>query len=122
MCAAFDRRLLNIHPSLLPSFPGTNAVAQALAHGVKVTGATVHFVTAELDAGPIVLQAAVPVLDADDEESLATRVLAAEHRLYPEAVRRLLLERWRVDGRRVIFNPPAPGAADRTCGTLDGRD
>ena len=83
---AFPNRILNIHPSLLPSFPGLDAQRQALEHGVRVTGATVHLVTAELDAGPIVLQAAVPVLEDDTVETLSARVLVEEHRLYPEAI------------------------------------
>jgi len=91
-------RMLNIHPSLLPSFPGLATHRQALAAGVKVHGATVHFVTAELDHGPIVEQAAVPVLPNDDEHSLADRVLAQEHIIYPKAVR------WFVEGRLSIEN------------------
>ena len=79
--------MLNIHPSLLPAFPGDDAQRQALDHGVKVSGATVHFVTPELDAGPIVAQRAVPVLDDDTAETLAARILAVEHEIYPEAVR-----------------------------------
>ena len=84
-CDAFPRRVLNIHPSLLPAFPGVHAPRQALAHGVKVSGATVHLVTPELDAGPIVAQAAVPVLDDDTEERLAERILGVEHAIYPAA-------------------------------------
>jgi phosphoribosylglycinamide formyltransferase-1 len=102
-CAAFPNAILNIHPSLLPAFPGVDAQRQALDHGVKVTGATVHLVTPELDAGPIVGQAAVPVEDGDTAETLGARILVAEHQLYPEAVRRILTSTWRVDGRRVIF-------------------
>jgi len=89
----FPRRILNIHPSLLPSFPGLHTHARALAAGVKVHGATVHVVTPALDAGPIVVQAAVPVLPGDDESRLAERVLALEHRIYPEAVRWFAEER-----------------------------
>ena len=92
----YDGRLLNIHPSLLPAFPGLHTHRQALAAGVRVHGATVHFVTAALDCGPIVVQAAVPVLPDDDEHRLAARVLAQEHRIYPQAVR------WFVDGRLAI--------------------
>ncbi len=99
---AFPRRILNVHPSLLPSFPGLDAQRQAVEHGVRVSGATVHFVTAELDGGPIILQTAVPLLDRDDADSLATRILAEEHRLYPEAIRIVLDGRWRIDGRRVV--------------------
>jgi len=100
---AFPNAILNVHPSLLPSFPGLDAQHQAWAHGVKVSGATVHFVTAELDAGPIVLQAAVPVLDDDTVETLSARILLEEHRLYPAAIAKVLAGGWRVDGRRVIW-------------------
>jgi phosphoribosylglycinamide formyltransferase 1 len=100
---AFAGRILNIHPALLPAFPGLDAQRQALQHGVKVTGPTVHFVDANLDAGPIVLQAAVPVLDHDTEASLAARILVEEHRIYPEAIQRILDGRWHLDGRRVVF-------------------
>jgi phosphoribosylglycinamide formyltransferase-1 len=100
--ASFPNRILNIHPSLLPSFPGLDAQRQALAHGVRVTGATVHLVNAELDAGPIVLQAAVPVLDSDTVETLSARVLVEEHRLYPEAIRLVLEGGWSVVGRRLV--------------------
>jgi phosphoribosylglycinamide formyltransferase-1 len=99
---AFPDRILNIHPSLLPSFPGLDAQAQALAHGVRVSGATVHFVTAGLDDGPIVLQAAVPVADDDTPETLAARTLVAEHRLYPAAIARVLEGGWRIEGRRFL--------------------
>lgn len=99
---AFEGRILNIHPALLPSFPGLHAQRQALEHGVKVAGATVHFVDAQLDAGPIVAQAAVPVLDGDTEVELSARILAEEHRLYPEAIGRILDGGWLIDGRRVI--------------------
>ena len=97
----FEGRLLNIHPSLLPAFPGLHAQRQALEHGVKVTGATVHFVDEGTDTGPIVLQAAVPVLPGDTEEALSRRVLAEEHRIYPEAVRLFAQGRLAADGRRV---------------------
>ena len=99
---AFPHRILNIHPSLLPSFRGLDAQRQALEHGVRVTGATVHLVTADLDAGPIVLQAAVPVLDGDTVETLAARILVEEHRIYPEAVGIVLDGNWRVEGRRFV--------------------
>jgi phosphoribosylglycinamide formyltransferase-1 len=102
---AHRQRMLNIHPSLLPAFPGLHAQRQALAHGVRVSGCTVHFVDEGLDDGAIVVQRAVPVLDGDDEASLAARILEQEHQAYPEALRRLLTERWRVDGRRVVFGP-----------------
>lgn len=100
--AAFRNRILNIHPSLLPSFPGMEAQRQALEHGVKFTGCTVHFVDENLDAGPVVLQAAVPVLDADTPETLSARILAEEHRIYSEAVRIVLEGRYRMEGRRVL--------------------
>jgi phosphoribosylglycinamide formyltransferase-1 len=102
-CEAFPSAVLNIHPSLLPAFAGTEAQRQAVLHGVKVSGATVHLVTPELDAGPIVAQRAVPVLDDDTPETLAARVLAVEHEIYPEAVERILWEPWQVVGRRVVF-------------------
>lgn len=97
---AFPQAILNIHPSLLPAFPGVDAQAQAIAHGVKVSGATVHFVTGELDAGPIILQSAVRVEDGDTPASLSARILDVEHRLYPEAVRKVLAGGWRIEGRR----------------------
>jgi phosphoribosylglycinamide formyltransferase 1 len=104
---AFPNRILNIHPSLLPSFPGLHAQRQALEHGVRVSGATVHLVDGSLDAGPIVLQAAVPVLDDDTVERLSERILVEEHRIYPEAIRILLDGRWTVSGRRVVTTPRA---------------
>ena len=100
--AAFPNAILNVHPSLLPAFPGLDAQRQAWAHGVKVSGATVHFVTAELDGGPIVMQAAVPVEDGDTADSLAARILVEEHRIYPAAIARVLAGGWRIDGRRVV--------------------
>jgi len=102
MLDAFPQRILNIHPSLLPAFPGVDAQRQALDHGVQVTGATVHLVTSELDGGPIVLQASVPVLANDTVETLSARVLVAEHRIYPEAIRIVLEGRWTVAGRRFV--------------------
>lgn len=99
---AFPNAILNIHPSLLPAFPGVNAQQQALAHGVKVSGATVHLVTSELDGGPIVAQASVPVRDDDSVESLSARILIEEHRLYPEAVRIVLDGGWGIEGRRFV--------------------
>jgi phosphoribosylglycinamide formyltransferase-1 len=102
---AFPHAVLNIHPSLLPAFPGVDAQHQALAHGVKITGVTVHLVTPELDAGPIILQAAVPVLEGDTDEDLSARILVEEHRLYPEALRILLAGGWRVEGRRFLAGP-----------------
>jgi phosphoribosylglycinamide formyltransferase-1 len=97
---AFPDRILNIHPSLLPAFPGVDAQAQALAYGVKVAGATVHFVTGELDGGPIVRQSAIAVRDDDTAETLAARILEEEHRIYPEAVALVLGGGWTIDGRR----------------------
>jgi phosphoribosylglycinamide formyltransferase-1 len=99
---AFRDRILNIHPSLLPSFPGLDAQHQALVHGVKVSCCTVHFVDEHLDAGPIVLQSAVPVLDGDTADTLSARILEQEHRIYPEAIRIVLSGRYRIDGRRFI--------------------
>jgi phosphoribosylglycinamide formyltransferase-1 len=101
-CRAFPLRALNIHPSLLPAFPGLDAQQQALQHGAKISGCTVHFVDEQLDAGPIILQAAVPVLDDDTEQTLAARILGEEHRIYSEAIGIILSGRWRVEGRRVI--------------------
>jgi phosphoribosylglycinamide formyltransferase-1 len=101
--AAFPDRILNIHPSLLPAFPGLDAQRQAFDHGVKVTGATVHIVNADLDAGPIVLQAPVPVLPGDTVASLAKRILEAEHRIYPQAVQLMLDGGWEIEGRRLVF-------------------
>jgi phosphoribosylglycinamide formyltransferase-1 len=98
---AFPDAIQNVHPSRLPAFPGVNAQAQALGHGVRISGATVHFVTGELDAGPIVLQAAVPVLDSDTPETLSQRILVEEHRIYPQAVQVVLDGGWRIDGRRL---------------------
>jgi phosphoribosylglycinamide formyltransferase-1 len=98
---AFPNAILNVHPSLLPAFPGVDAQRQALEHGVKVSGATVHLVTGELDGGPIVLQSAVPVRDDDTVGLLSARILIEEHRIYSEAVRLILGGRWRVEGRRV---------------------
>jgi phosphoribosylglycinamide formyltransferase-1 len=99
---AFAGRILNIHPALLPSFPGLDAPRQAVEHGVKVSGATVHFVDENLDAGPIVVQEAVPVLDTDDADALAHRILEVEHQIYPRAVAIVLGGRYRSVGRRVI--------------------
>ena len=104
--ARWPLRILNVHPSLLPSFPGLEAQAQALDYGVRLTGATVHFVDAGTDSGPIVAQAAVPVHPGDDSEALAARILPVEHTLYVAAVRRVLEGGWRISGRTVVF----PGA------------
>ncbi len=99
---AFPNAILNIHPSLLPSFPGLHGQRQALQHGVRYSGATVHMVTTELDAGPIVLQAVVPVHDDDTEDQLSARILVEEHRIYPEAIARVLAGGWRIEGRRFV--------------------
>jgi phosphoribosylglycinamide formyltransferase-1 len=103
--AAFRNRILNIHPSLLPAFPGLEAQRQALEHGAKFSGCTVHFVDEALDAGPIVLQAVVPIEDADTPETLAERILREEHRVYTEAVRIVLAGGYRIEGRRVLITP-----------------
>ncbi len=102
----FRHRILNIHPALLPAFPGLEAQKQALEWGVKFSGCTVHFVDENLDAGPIVLQSIVPVRDDDTEETLAARILREEHRLYPEAIRIVLSGKFRLDGRRVLLTEP----------------
>jgi phosphoribosylglycinamide formyltransferase 1 len=103
--AAFPGRILNIHPSLLPAFPGLESQRQALEHGAKFSGCTVHFVDENLDAGPIILQAAVPIRDSDTEATLSERVLQEEHRIYSEAVRIVLEGRYRIEGRRVLLSP-----------------
>ena len=103
---AFPQRVLNIHPSLLPAFPGLDAQKQALEHGVKISGCTVHLVDEFLDAGPIILQAAVPVLDQDTVESLSARILAEEHRIYAEAIQIMLSGNFRIEGRRVVEIAP----------------
>ena len=100
--AAFPERILNIHPSLLPAFPGLESQKQALEHGVKFAGCTVHFVDENLDAGPIILQAVVPVLDNDDELALSERILKEEHRIYSEAVKIVLEGKYHLAGRRVL--------------------
>ena len=99
---AFPNRVLNIHPSLLPAFPGLHGQDQAWRHGVKIAGATVHIVTSELDAGPIVLQAAIQVRDSDTAKTLSERILIEEHRIYPEAIGIVLAGGWRIDGRRFV--------------------
>lgn len=110
---AFPNAILNVHPSLLPAFPGVNAQRQALTHGVKVTGATVHLVTSELDGGPILLQAAVPVLDDDSEDTLSARILEEEHRLYPRAVRMMLEGNWLLHGRRSVARSVTATSSDQ---------
>jgi phosphoribosylglycinamide formyltransferase-1 len=121
---AFPMAIINIHPALLPAFPGLHAQRQAVAYGVRIAGATVHFVDEETDHGPIIIQAAVPVLPNDDEQSLGARILAEEHRIYPEAIQLLAEGRVRVVGRQVIVadverpsvtglaNPPVRAAAN----------
>ena len=108
--AAFPQRILNIHPSLLPSFPGLESQRQALEYGVKFAGCTVHFVDENLDAGPIILQAVVPGEDGDTEESLSARILKEEHRIYSEAVRIVLEGNYKIAGRRVVLAPRMKGA------------
>jgi phosphoribosylglycinamide formyltransferase-1 len=100
---AFPDQILNIHPSLLPAFPGLEAQRQALDYGVRVSGATVHLVTEELDGGPIILQAAVPVYEQDTVDSLSARILVEEHRIYPQAIGLFLHGGWRVEGRRFLL-------------------
>lgn len=109
--AAWPHRILNIHPSLLPAFPGLHPQRQALAAGVRVAGCTVHLVDAGLDSGPIVVQRAVPVEDGDDEAALAARILEQEHRAYAQALRRLLTESWEVDGKRLCFRASKPSSS-----------
>ncbi len=106
----FRHRILNIHPALLPAFPGLEAQKQALDWGVKFTGCTVHFVDEHLDAGPIVLQAVVPVRDDDTEDSLSARILAEEHRIYPEAIRIVLSGNFRIAARRVLLTRSTTGS------------
>ncbi len=103
VCGCFPRAILNIHPSLLPSFPGLDAQRQALDYGVAISGCTVHFVDDELDHGPIILQRAVPVLDRDDEISLSARILEQEHLAYPEAISRVLSQKYAIIGRRYLL-------------------
>ena len=107
---AFPGMIMNIHPALLPSFPGLHAQRQAVEHGVKISGVTVHLVDTNLDAGPIVMQAAVPVFDDDTEDALADRILAEEHRIYPEAIQRILDGGWVIEGRRIIVGQTTAGA------------
>lgn len=107
---AFPHAILNVHPSLLPAFPGTDAQRQAVEYGVKIAGCTVHFVTEGLDEGPIVLQATVPVLPDDTRDLLAARILVEEHRLYPAAIARVLAGGWRIEGRRFLVPASPPDA------------
>ena len=117
---AFPDRVLNIHPSLLPAFPGLDAIRQAWEHGARVTGCTVHLVDHALDAGPVLAQAAVEVRDDDSLETLAERIHAAEHRLYPTTVRRFLSDPWRREGGRVMFGLAPPGRMAATGGPASG--
>ena len=98
----FQGRILNIHPSLLPAFPGLDAQYQALAHGAKITGCTVHFVDENLDSGPILLQSAVPILDDDTVEALSARILIEEHKIYSQAIAWVLEGNYKIEGRRVL--------------------
>jgi len=102
--AEYPQRILNIHPALLPAFPGLDGQAQAVEHGVKVSGCTVHLVDDGLDSGPIVVQRVVPVKDGDTAESLSARILVEEHKAYPEALNLLLTQPWNIVGRRVVFS------------------
>ncbi|MFZ3208870.1 MAG: phosphoribosylglycinamide formyltransferase [Geobacteraceae bacterium] len=104
---AFPMSIMNIHPALLPAFPGLHAQRQAMDYGVKVSGCTVHFVDTGTDTGPVIIQAAVPVLEGDSENTLSQRIQAEEHRIYPEAIRLFAEGRLRVEGRRVIVTPSA---------------
>jgi len=108
-CQQFPQKILNIHPSLLPAFPGLEAQKQALEHGAKVSGCTVHFVDEHLDHGPILVQKAVPVLEGDDEHTLAARILEWEHLAYTEAINIVLEGNYEIVGRRVVLRPPAGG-------------
>jgi phosphoribosylglycinamide formyltransferase-1 len=112
---AFPMAVMNIHPALLPAFPGPHAQRQALRHGVKITGCTVHFVDLGLDSGPIIIQAAVPALASDTEESLSARILAEEHKIYPKAIQMFVEGRLSVQGRTVIIKPPSQSS----CGYLE---
>ena len=103
-CSAFPNAILNVHPSLLPAFPGVDAQRQALEYGVKVSGVTVHFVTPELDAGPIVEQVTVPVHEDETVESLSARILVEEHQVFPRAIQKISRGGWRIDDRRVVFD------------------
>lgn len=113
MLQAYSNRMMNIHPALLPAFPGLHSQGQALAYGVKYSGCTVHFVDAGMDTGPIIIQAAVPVLDDDTEDSLAARVLEQEHRIYPEAIKLYAEGRLQISGRRVLIKSKGRDKNDR---------
>ena len=115
--AAFPGRILNIHPSLLPAFPGLESQRQALEHGAKFSGCTVHFVDENLDAGPIILQAVAPIEDGDTEATLSERVLREEHRIYSEAVRIVLEGRYRMEGRRVLIISDKSNGSEKSKGS-----
>lgn len=112
MLEAFPQRVLNIHPALLPAFPGLHVQRKAIEYGARFAGCTVHFVDGGVDTGPIIAQAVVPVLDDDTEQSLAARILVEEHRIYPHAIQLLAEGRLKVTGRRVIIDPPLPTPQD----------
>ena len=112
LLGAFPGRIINIHPSLLPAFPGLHVQAAALRHGVRFSGCTVHFVDAGVDTGPIIIQAVVPVLDTDTEDTLAARILRQEHRIYPHAIGLFAAGLLRLEGRRVLVDAAAPGAGE----------
>lgn len=112
--AAYRHRILNIHPALLPAFPGLHGQRKALEYGAKITGCTVHFVDEGVDTGPIIIQAAVPVYDDDTEETLAARILRQEHRIYPEAIRLFAQGRLEVRGRRVVIRGAGAAGSDPT--------
>ena len=101
----YQNRIINVHPTLLPAFPGAHPIADTFAYGVKIAGVTVHFVDEDIDSGPIIAQAAVPVLDTDDEESLHNRIQVEEHKLYPEVIKWYAQGRLKVEGRKVIIQP-----------------
>ncbi|MDT8441037.1 MAG: phosphoribosylglycinamide formyltransferase [Desulfuromonadales bacterium] len=104
---AFPQRVINIHPALLPAFPGLHVQQQAIDHGARFSGCTVHFVDSGVDTGPILIQAVVPILPDDDADSLAARILEQEHRIYPRAIQLIATGRVRIDGRKVIIDPPS---------------
>lgn len=109
----YQHRIINIHPALLPAFPGLHVQRKALEYGVKFSGCTVHFVDEEMDTGPIIIQAVVPVLDGDDEEALSTRILRQEHQIYPRAIQLIAEDRLQIEGRRVLCRESEPEAQER---------
>ncbi|NLO07946.1 MAG: phosphoribosylglycinamide formyltransferase [candidate division WS1 bacterium] len=113
---AYEHRVLNIHPALLPSFKGAHGQRDAAEYGVRISGATVHFADADFDRGPIIVQAAVPVLPDDTEETLGPRILEQEHRIYPQAIQWYAEGRLKVEGRRVILEPPSRGSYEQQSG------